>query len=90
MRAARLLVSADSGGYFRAWCPQMFVCVQTFSSTAAVQGIGLLALLAPDERAPRLLAVAAGTFALEQFTAYATEAPQAQAPPPPPSVITTL
>mgnify|MGYP004224428571 CR=1 FL=1 len=56
----------------------MFTCVQSFSSKAAVQGIGLHALLAPDETAPRLLATAVGTYALEQFTAYATEAPQAQ------------
>ena len=81
-RAARLVVSADSGGYFRAWCSQMFVCLQSFSSKAAVQGIGLHALLAPDETAPRLLATAAGTYTLEQFTAYATEAPQAQVSPP--------
>lgn len=80
-RAARLVVSADSGGHFRAWCPQMFVCVQSFSSKAAVQGLGLHALLAPDEAAPRLLAIAAGTAALEQFTAYATEPPKAQVGP---------
>ena len=76
------VVSADSGGHFRAWCPHMFVCVQSFSSKAAVQGLGLNALLAPDEAAPRLLAIAAGAAALEQFTAYATEPPKAQVRPP--------